>query len=164
MIKDNDFPALAIEKVNELKALVTLHDMMEDMGIANVGIQSEQKYDDNNYYTEYSFVNYQFDGSHEQTDKVSLSAFAEGVKKHLFANFELQEDDVRVQDLLDNAMEWEFDYQFDDVAQAHVIYDVFFGNTTLVTKQDVMREIEARIENYIPVVRRFFCDLDDVAA
>jgi len=163
-IKENDYPALAIAKVSELKALVTLHDIMESMGIASVDVKSEEKYDDNNYYTQYSFENYQCEKQQGVDDNAALHAFAEGVRKHIFAHFTLDEDDTSVQALLDNAGEWEFDYEFDELAQAHIIHEVFYGKTQSITQQDVMQAIEERINNYIPVVKRFFCDLTDVAA
>jgi hypothetical protein len=115
-------------------------------------------------YPAYYFRNYTFDSTKISTDTENLNAFADGMRKHLYGTFELCADDTCVQLVLDDYMERDFDWQFDEIGDPETIESVSWRDPLNITIEDIDRAINERVEKDLPTVTAFFRTIPELVA
>lgn len=163
LIKNNTFPTRAMFQVSYIQPLVALKELMEDLCIGSVQIFADSIYDDNNYHTAYVFNTFKLNDKYSTNDKGVLNKFAEGMRKHIYPEYALNDDDDCVQTILEDYLEAECEFEFNEAVDAETLNNVFYWAGGGITLELIEREIQKRIEQDVPKVEAFFMKLNEAA-
>lgn len=163
LIKNDTFPTSAMFQASYIQPLLVLKEVMEDLCIGSVQIFADSRFDDNNYYTAYVFNTFKLDDKYSSADKDVLNKFAEGMRKHIYPEYALKDDDDCLQTILDDYLEGDCEFEFNEVVDAETLNNVFYWANDGITLELIEDEIQKRIEQDIPKLKAFFMRINEAA-